>query len=79
MMNFSAEEILDVVFIYGECGQNGAASLRLYAVRFRQRREPTDSRIIVRAVTRVRNYERVVRVRIGGHRPRINVRSGERK
>lgn len=77
MMNFSAEELLDMVLIYGECRQNGAPPLRLYAERFPQRRQPTDSRVIVRAVTRLRNNERAVPVCTGGHRPRINVRTDE--
>lgn len=76
-LNFSAEEMVDMILIYGEC-RNGAACLRLYAERFPHRRQPTDSRIIVRAITRLRNNERVVPVRTGGPRPRIDVRAEER-
>lgn len=76
-LNFSAEELVDMILVYGECLCNGNAALRLYAERFPARRQPNNARVIVNAIIRLRNNNPPVPVNRGGPQ-RLHVREEER-
>lgn len=44
--NYANNELVDMLLIYGECGQNAAAAQRLYAERFPNRHAPAATRFV---------------------------------
>ena len=59
--HFTAEEYIDMILIYGECGQNGALAIQTYRERYgKTRRCPSDYRTFIKAVQRVRENQPVV-------------------
>lgn len=43
-MNFTREELVDMVFILGECYKNGVLTARVYGERYPDRRHPRSFR-----------------------------------
>ncbi|CAK1580733.1 unnamed protein product [Parnassius mnemosyne] len=60
-INFRSLEYTDMVLIDGECHQNASLALRTYRERYNTTRVcPTDSRIFIRAVQRLRDGENLI-------------------
>ncbi|GBP30939.1 hypothetical protein EVAR_28580_1 [Eumeta japonica] len=66
MSLFSANEYLDMVLVYAQCGYNSGRAVREYAERYPKRRHPKRGDVIIGAMTRIRNNQPIVPIHSGG-------------
>lgn len=64
-INYSSQELCDMVLLYGETRGNAARAFNLYRDRYPNRRHPANGRVIVNAVQRVRDNQPIT----GGVQP----------
>lgn len=63
---YSAQEYLNMIFCYGRAEGNLAEALRQYGIRHPESRQPRNPRVILNAVYRVRENQRIVPDSTGG-------------